>query len=70
MVGQGALRECLLDPEVDSVVTVGRSALATTDPKQQHVMHADFRDLTPIAAQLADADACFYCMGVTSAGSD
>lgn len=68
MVGQGALRECLLDPEVDSVVTVGRSALATTDPKQQHVVHADFGDLTPIAAQLADADACFYCMGVTSAG--
>lgn len=68
MVGQGALRECLLDPEVDSVVTVGRSALATTEPKQQHVVHADFGDLTPIAAQLADADACFYCMGVTSAG--
>lgn len=68
MVGQGALRECLLDPEVDSVVTVGRSALATTEPKQQHVVHAHFGDLTPIAAQLADADACFYCMGVTSAG--
>jgi uncharacterized protein YbjT (DUF2867 family) len=68
MVGQGALRECLLDPEVDSVVTVGRSALAATDPKLRHVVHADFGDLTPIAAQLADADACFYCMGVTSAG--
>jgi uncharacterized protein YbjT (DUF2867 family) len=68
MVGQGALRECLLDPEVDSVVTVGRSALATADPKLQHVVHADFGDLTPIAAQLADADACFYCMGLTSAG--
>lgn len=68
MVGQGALRECLLDPEVDSVVTVGRSALATTEPKQQHVVHADFGDLTPIAARLGDADACFYCMGVTSAG--
>lgn len=68
MVGRGALREALLDPAVDSVVTVGRSALATTDPKQQHVVHADFGDLSPIAAQVADADACFYCMGVTSAG--
>ncbi|WP_112261626.1 Rossmann-fold NAD(P)-binding domain-containing protein [Lentzea terrae] len=68
MVGQGALRECLLDPEVDSVVTVGRSALAVTDPKLQHVVHADFGDLTPIAPQVADADACFYCMGLTSAG--
>jgi uncharacterized protein YbjT (DUF2867 family) len=68
MVGQGALRECLLDPEVDSVVTVGRSALATADPKLRHVVHADFGDLTPIAAELAGADACFYCMGLTSAG--
>ena len=26
MVGQGVLRECLIDPEVRSVLTVGRSA--------------------------------------------
>jgi uncharacterized protein YbjT (DUF2867 family) len=68
MVGQAALRECLLDPAVDSVVTVGRSPLAVNDPKLRHVVHADFGDLSPIAASLADADACFYCMGVTSAG--
>lgn len=68
MVGQGALRECLLDPAVDFVVTVGRSPSAVADPKLRHVVHADFGDLSPIAADLADADACFYCMGVTSAG--
>jgi uncharacterized protein YbjT (DUF2867 family) len=68
MVGQGALRECLLDPDVKSVVTVGRSRLSLSDPKLRHVVHADFGDLSPIAAELADADACFYCMGVTSAG--
>ncbi|NKE58894.1 epimerase [Lentzea sp. PSKA42] len=68
MVGQAALRECLLDPAVDAVVTVGRSPLAVNDPKLRHVVHADFGDLSPIAASLADADACFYCMGVTSAG--
>ncbi len=68
MVGQGALREALLDPAVDSVVTVGRSAMPVGSSKQQHVVHADFGDLSPIAAQVADADACFYCMGLTSAG--
>ncbi|MDX8140852.1 epimerase [Lentzea sp. BCCO 10_0061] len=68
MVGQGALRECLLDPAVDSVVTVGRSPSAVADPKLRHVVHADFGDLSPVAADVADADACFYCMGVTSAG--
>jgi hypothetical protein len=31
-------------------------------------VHADFGDLSPIASELAGADACFYCMGVTSAG--
>jgi uncharacterized protein YbjT (DUF2867 family) len=68
MVGQGALRECLLDPAVDSVVTVGRSPSAVTDPKLRHVVHGDFGDLSPVAADLVGADACFYCMGVTSAG--
>ncbi|HEX7305274.1 epimerase [Lentzea sp.] len=68
MVGQGALRECLLDPAVTSIVTVGRSPLQTSDPKWRHVVHADFGDLSPIADELADADACFYCVGVTSAG--
>ena len=68
MVGKGALREALLDAEVESVVTVGRSPSAVTDPKLRHVVHTDFGDLSPIAEELADADACFYCMGVTSAG--
>jgi uncharacterized protein YbjT (DUF2867 family) len=68
MVGQGVLRECLLDPEVDSVVTVGRAPMDVTDAKHRHVVPADFRDLSPVADELAGADACFYCMGVTSAG--
>lgn len=68
MVGQGALRECLLDPAVESVVTVGRSPSSASDPKLRHVVHADFGDLSAIAEELAGADACFYCMGVTSAG--
>ncbi|MDT7788788.1 MAG: hypothetical protein QOF58_7207, partial [Pseudonocardiales bacterium] len=52
MVGQGAVREALLDPAVDTVVTVARSQMAVTNPKQQHVLHTDFGDLSPIAAQL------------------
>ncbi|PWK82986.1 hypothetical protein C8D88_112237 [Lentzea atacamensis] len=68
MVGRGALRECLLDPDVDSVVTVGRAPMDVMDARHRHVVHADFRDLSPVADELAGADACFYCMGVTSAG--
>jgi uncharacterized protein YbjT (DUF2867 family) len=29
MVGQGVLRECLLDPDVDTVLTIGRNAIGT-----------------------------------------
>jgi uncharacterized protein YbjT (DUF2867 family) len=33
MVGQGVLRACLRDPGVTSVLAIGRSPLAATDPK-------------------------------------
>ena len=32
MVGQGVLRECLLDSGVASVVSIGRSATGVSDP--------------------------------------
>ena len=48
MVGQGVLRECLLDPEVESVLTVGRSATGQQHAKLQEVMHQDFWDFSAI----------------------
>jgi uncharacterized protein YbjT (DUF2867 family) len=68
MVGQGVLRECLLDPAVTEVVTVGRSATGRQSPKLREIVHADLFDLTPIKADLEDADACFFCLGVSSVG--
>ncbi|WP_333767049.1 NAD-dependent epimerase/dehydratase family protein [Streptomyces sp. IBSBF 2435] len=68
MVGHGVLRACLLDDEVTEVVTVGRGPLGTAHPKLREVTHADFTDLSAIAGELAGADACFYCLGVSTAG--
>lgn len=68
MVGQGVLRECLLDDRVDTVVSVGRRQLDVTHPKLRHIVHADLGDLTSLAADLTGLDACFYCLGVSSAG--
>jgi uncharacterized protein YbjT (DUF2867 family) len=68
MVGQGALRECLLDPEVTEVLIVGRSATGRTHAKIREIVHKDLYDLSPIAEQLAGYDACFFCLGVSSAG--
>jgi uncharacterized protein YbjT (DUF2867 family) len=68
MVGQGVLRECLLDPEVTEVVAVARSPLGREDPKLRQVLHDDFTDFSPVADRLSGADACFYCLGVSAAG--
>ncbi|MGW7242651.1 NAD-dependent epimerase/dehydratase family protein [Streptomyces sp. NPDC054804] len=68
MVGQGVLRACLLDPEVGSVLVVGRRPLGVTHPKLTEVIHDDFTDLSAINDRLTGLDACFYCLGVSSAG--
>ncbi|MDI2128503.1 epimerase [Yinghuangia seranimata] len=68
MVGQGVLRECLLDDRVASVVAVGRAPLGLSDTKLREIVHTDFTDFSAVADEFADVDACFFCLGVTSAG--
>jgi len=68
MIGQGVLRECLLDPEVQTVVAVGRRATGERHPKLSEIVHEDFSDFSSIAKELAGFDACFFCLGVSSAG--
>jgi uncharacterized protein YbjT (DUF2867 family) len=68
MVGQGALRECLLDPDVEAVLVVGRSPTGQRDAKLREIMHTDFFDLSAIAPDLTGYDACLFCLGVSSLG--
>jgi len=68
MVGQGVLRECLLDPEVESVLAIGRRGTGQTHGKLREIVHQDFFDFSAIEGQLAGYDACFFCLGVSSAG--
>jgi uncharacterized protein YbjT (DUF2867 family) len=68
MVGQGALRECLRDPRVDRVLVVGRRATGQRHGKLRQVLHHDFSSFSAIEAQLSGYDACFFCLGVSSAG--
>jgi uncharacterized protein YbjT (DUF2867 family) len=68
MVGQGVLRECLRDPDVTSVLAVGRSRSGQAHAKLREVLHDNFLDYAAIEAQLAGYDACFFCLGVTSLG--
>ncbi|MGP0074232.1 MAG: NAD-dependent epimerase/dehydratase family protein [Bryobacteraceae bacterium] len=68
MVGQGALRECLLDADVESVVAVGRSGTGQHDLKLRELLHDDFLDFSRVEDQLSGFDACFFCLGVSSSG--
>jgi uncharacterized protein YbjT (DUF2867 family) len=70
MVGQGALRECLLAGDVGEVLSVGRRPTGVRHPKLTEREPADFTDLAPLGADLSGADACFYCLGISSLGVD
>src|SRR5947208_984111 len=70
MVGQGVLRECLLDASVESVLAVGRSPGSQRHAKLREILHDNFFDFAAIESQLAGYDACFFCLGVSSLGMD
>ena len=77
MVGQGVLRECLLDPGVTEVVSVSRRPLNSSvdravdrrHPKLRELVRPDVflgLDFTPIASELTGFDAGFFPLGVSS----
>ena len=74
MVGQGVLLECIRSSAVSSITTITRRSLASrpdwASPKVRQVV---VKDVTAFESALgSDArstfDACFFCLGVTSAG--
>jgi uncharacterized protein YbjT (DUF2867 family) len=68
MVGAGVLRECLLAPDVERVLTVGRKATGIQNEKLQEIVHENLFDMSSLEGQLSGYDACFYCLGVSSIG--
>lgn len=68
MVGQGVLRECLLDPEVKKILSIGRSPAGRHDPKLREMINKDIANLASIEDELHGYDACFFTLGVSSAG--
>jgi len=68
MVGQGVLRECLLDSEVETVLAIGRNATAQQHEKLHEIVHNDLSDLSAIEGRLSGYDACFFCLGVSAVG--
>ena len=66
------LRECVLDPEVEAVVSVVRRAtgpsLGRKSDKLREVVASNFFDYSKIAGNLAGFDVCLFCLGVSSVG--
>jgi uncharacterized protein YbjT (DUF2867 family) len=68
MVGAGVLTECLDDPRVRSVLVVGRKPCGVAHSKIREIIRSDFFDYSDARAALKGYDACFFCLGVSSAG--
>ena len=68
MVGQGVLRECLNDDGVRSVLAVGRNSTGRSHPKLSELILKDMFDFAAADVDLQGYDACFFCLGVSSAG--
>lgn len=68
MVGQGVLRECLQAPDVERVVTLGRTATGAENPKLREIIHGNMSSYADLEGDLSGFDACFFCLGVSSSG--
>jgi uncharacterized protein YbjT (DUF2867 family) len=70
MVGQGVLRECLLANDVARVTAVGRTATGVQHPKLRDLLVPDLMNYAQVEGELRGYDACYFCLGVSSAGMD
>lgn len=67
-IGAGVLLECLDSPAIAEVLCVGRRPTGREHAKLREITHDDFTDFSALAPELADLDACFWCLGIPSAG--
>ncbi|MFC1620403.1 NAD-dependent epimerase/dehydratase family protein [Candidatus Neomarinimicrobiota bacterium] len=67
MAGSGVLEACLEHPEVLAITSVGRRSTGIEHAKLTEIIHDDFLDYSAIESELRGHDACFWCLGVSSA---
>jgi len=68
MIGQGVLVEALEHKDVKSILVIGRRSCGVKDTKLTEIIHTDFLDYSAIEKELSGYNACFFCLGVSSAG--
>ncbi|MDY7225709.1 hypothetical protein [Hyalangium rubrum] len=70
MVGTGALREALVSPNVEAVLSISRSATGVVHPKLREFLVQDLFDIAPLEPQLIGYDACIWAIGISAVGLD
>jgi len=68
MIGQGVLRECLLDGGVEQVLSIGRTPTGRQHRKLRDLVWTNLYDLSGMEPELRGFDACFFCLGVSAVG--
>ena len=68
MIGQGVLRECVLDENIEQILVIGRTPIYNYPPKVRMLIREDLMQYEEIQSELIGYDACFFCLGTTSAG--
>jgi uncharacterized protein YbjT (DUF2867 family) len=68
MIGQGVLRESLLDPTIECVLSIIRNPTGQQDAELTELVHKDFFDFSRVESQLTGYDACFYWAGPSATG--
>jgi uncharacterized protein YbjT (DUF2867 family) len=70
MVGAGALRVALQDPDVEAVLSIGRRPCGVVHSKLRELLLDDLFDIAPVERQLAGWDVCVWAIGISSVGMD
>ncbi len=70
MVGGGVLREAIADPDVESILCVGRRSCGVSSPKLNELILEDLFAFASFEAELTGYDACIWTIGISSLGQD
>lgn len=70
MIGQGALTECLDDPDVETVLAVVRRPTGVSHARLRELILKDFTDYSEVEAELTGYDGALFCLGVSASGLD
>ena len=70
MVGKGALLECIDSPDVESILLINRNPIDVKHSKVKEIILKDLFNVASVRENLIGFNACFFCLGVTSVGTN